>query len=45
MDRLSDVDRFHFVKMPQETLRPISRATKGNSLFQDIAYGKEGGKN
>lgn len=45
MDRLSDVDRFHFVKMPQETLRPISRATKGNSLFQDIAYGKEDGKN
>ena len=42
MDRLSDVDRFHFIKMPQETIRPKSRASKdGEDLFHRIAYGKK----
>lgn len=42
MDRLSDVDRFHFIKMPQETVRTKSRtAGDGDDPFYKIAYGKE----
>jgi DNA replication protein DnaC len=34
IDRLSDVDRFHVLKMPNETLRPKSRVTgNGDDLF------------
>jgi DNA replication protein DnaC len=34
IDRLSDVDRFHMIRMPDETVRPKSRVTaNGDDLF------------
>ena len=39
IDRISDVDRFYQIRMPQETVRTISR--KGGTLFHDIANGGE----
>ena len=36
IDRLSDVDRFYVVRMPDETVRTQSRATNGGNLFQKL---------
>ena len=42
MDRLGDVDRFYFIKLPNETIRKTSRATDGStSLFYQIAHESE----
>ena len=47
IDRLSDVDRFHVIRMPNETVRTKSRVINGDgSLFRQIvSQRKERGKN
>lgn len=42
IDRISDVDRFHMIRMPDETIRPKSRVTaNGDDLFLSLTR-KEG---
>lgn len=35
-DRISDVERFYIIKMPNETLRPRPRNGSGNDPFRDL---------
>lgn len=40
-DRLSDVDRFHLIKMPNESLRPINRRGGGGDPFYELFSKKD----
>ena len=39
-DRLSDIERFHVIKMPNESLRPTNRRSDGTDPFYEL-FGKK----
>ena len=41
-DRISDVERFHTIKMPEESVRSKARINKGADLFTQITKEDEG---